>query len=240
MNDAHATETELWHVQLPSGGVCCWSLDALDAAFQTGEIGPKTYVRRLGDIEWQRLEVLLGLDESETSPPPAPRPVVAPTPSVAFPASDPRSAVSLRPVVSTVADLDDEYLAAAMKPKRKNLAYVAGGAALALVLGVVGITHASSGSDEKAAAGAQPPAPVAVAPVSDPAAAAPSAPRAELSDDVKRALLEKDKTRAARVAAQAAENAKYRSTSPSYAPVPKSGPVFHKGGNQYDPLNSSL
>lgn len=126
-----------------------------------------------------------------------------------------------------------------MKPKRKRLAFVAGGAALALILGIVGITQASSGTGQKAAAAAAPPPAVVIPPV-DPVAAAPSAPRAELSDDVKRSLLEKDKARAAKAAARAAENAKYRSTSPSYAPVPKSGPVFHKGGNQYDPLNSAL
>lgn len=107
MNNANATDRELWHVQLPSGEVRCWSLDALDVAFQAGEIGPKTYVRRLGDMEWERLDVLLGLEESELSSAPEPGALRSPPPLSRIPRatrggrsasvlSSPRSRMSTR------------------------------------------------------------------------------------------------------------------------------------------------
>jgi hypothetical protein len=119
-----------------------------------------------------------------------------------------------------------------MKPKKKNVAAIGGGVAVALLVAIVGISHASSGSEQVAAA-AQPPAVVAPPPAVDPVPAV--APQATLSDDMKRQLLEADKARAAKSAAKAAENAKYHTTLSSYR-TPKSGQVFHKGGNKYDPL----
>jgi len=244
MSDVQSTEEDFWHVQLPSGDVRYWSLDELDEAFQRDEVDAKTYVLKQGETTWERLGDLLGLDDvpppsshvptalpyaqtlpfAQTLPPPAPN-------------SDYPGALSIRPVVNDVTDLDDDDLAAAMKPKRKNLAYIGGGAAVALVLAIVAISHA--GSDEKPAAAAAPPPPVVAAPVTPVTPDPPVAPQATLSEDVKRSLLEADKAREAKAAARAAENAKYRTKSTSHR-APKSGQVFHKGGNKFDPLNSSL
>jgi pyruvate/2-oxoglutarate dehydrogenase complex dihydrolipoamide acyltransferase (E2) component len=239
MNEAAATEAEFWHVQLPTGDVRYWSLEELDEAFQRDEVDAKTYVLKEGESTWQRLGELLGLDESES----APAPVSQPVPTYSIPpysvgGIDSPAAFSIRPVVSDVGDMDDDDLAAAMKPKKKNMAYIAGGVAAALVLAVVGITQASGSSDSKVAAAAPPPAAVVAPPVAAPAAD-PAPPQATLSDDLKKQLLDADKARAAKSAAKAAENAKYTTKKGSYR-VPKSGNVFHKGGDKYDPLNSAL
>jgi hypothetical protein len=234
MSDAAATtEAEFWHVQLPNGEVRYWSLEELDDAFQKDLVDAKTYVLKEGDTTWQKLGELLGLDEDaqHVSIPVAPYSVSMSTPQ-AMRLSDAPAALSIRPVVSDVDLEDDDDLVAAMKPKRKNVAFVGGGVAAALLIAIVGITHASAGSEEKAAAAAPPPPPV-VAAVAPPAVD----PTPTLSDDMKRALLDADKARAAKTAAKAAENAKYKTTAGSYR-QPKSGQVFHKGGNKYDPLNS--
>lgn len=253
MTDVRETEEDFWHVQLPSGEVRYYSLEELDEAFQRDEIGAETYVLKQGETSWMRLGELLGLDDAPAEasvviarsvPPGAGPETIAPAAAASFapPSIPPASfggndygAVSIRPVVADVDDLDDDVLAASMKPKKKKMAFVAGGAALALVLGIVGITSASSGSEQKVAAAAPPPV---VAPIVE-AAPAP-APQATLSDDMKKSLLEADKAREAKAAAKAAENAKYRSKTASSYRAPKSGQVFHKGGNKYDPLNSAL
>ncbi len=249
MTDA-STETDFWHVQLLSGEVRYWSLEELDEAFQRDEVDAKTYVLKEGDTTWQRLGELLGLDEvppdlvkvpvqpySIAPIPPSMPPPSVPAPSSVAPASfgmDTAGAISIRPVVS---DLDDDDLMAAMKPKRKNLGMVAGGVALAAAVLIGVVTHASSGSDDKSAAAAAPPPVAAAAPAPPPAASDDGVARQVLSDDVKRQLIEADKAREAKAAAKAAENAKYRTNVGSYR-APKSGQVFHKGGNQYDPLSS--
>jgi hypothetical protein len=256
MADAATTEAEFWHVQLPSGEVRYWSLEELDEAFQRDEVDAKTYVLKEGESAWQRLGELLGLDEVPSVPsvlaipaipaaPLAAGPITYTVPpySMATPASvrvsEPPSALSIRPVVSDVSDvgeLDDDLLVASMKPKRKNLAFFGGGAAAALVLVIVAVAHGSSGGDEKVAAAAPAPPPPAAVDDSDPTVAATNdAPRV-LSDDVKRRVLEADKDRAAKAAARAAENARIHGNF-SAIRAPKSGAVFHKGGNQFDPLS---
>jgi hypothetical protein len=242
MNDTQTTEVELWHVQLSSGQVRCWTLDRLDEGFQRDEVGPQTYVCRVGDTEWQRLGLLLGLEAAPANP--APAPVVAPTMvSAVVPArpSEVPSANSVGPVAMSVHDIDDDVFATSMKPKRKKLGFVAGGVAVALVLGIVALTRIGGSADDKGGttAAAQPPSATGdvAAASKDPAAQAMA--HADLSDEVKKSLLEADKVRAAKAAARAAEAAKNRPTTSAYHPVPKSGPVFHKGGNQYDPLNSA-
>jgi hypothetical protein len=244
MNDVQATDAEFWHVQLPSGEVRYWSLDELDEAFQRDEVDAKTFVLKVGDTTWQKLGELLGLDDEPAAAAPLIAPVHSFTASTASPApesfrgndyaSDFPGALSIRPVVSDLGDFDDDDFAA-LKPKRKNVAAIGGGVALALVLAIVGITHASSGSEQTAAAAAQPPPVVAPPPPAvDPVVVQPT-----LSDDVKRELLSADKAREVKSAAKAADNAKYHTVAKSYR-APKSGQVFHKGGNKYDPLNSAL
>jgi hypothetical protein len=259
MTTAETTDTDYWHVQLLSGEVRYWSLEELDDAFQKDLVDAKTYVLKEGETTWMRLGELLGLDEAESAPAPvvsassapiAPvyvmpvsampgAPISVAPPSYGYGAND-AGANSIRPVVSDMSgysDLDDDDLAAAMKPKKKKIYAIAGGAGAALLLLIVGITQASGGSSSgMTAAGAQPPAAVAP-PAADPVPADQPAPQATLSDDMKRQLLAADKAREAKSAAKAAENAKYQTKKTSYR-APKSGQVFHKGGNKYDPLNS--
>jgi hypothetical protein len=226
---AATTEAEFWHVQLPSGEVRYMSLEELDAAFQRDEITAKTFVLKEGEKTWQKLGELLGLDEVAADS------VAVPVAPYSIGSVPPQSMPSsIRPVVADVVELEDDDVVAAMKPKRKNIAFIGGGVAAALLVAVVGLTSASSGSDAPvAAAAAQPPPPVVTAP---PPAADP-APQATLSEDMKRQLLEADKARAAKAAAKAAENAKYRTTATSYR-QPKSAQPFHKGGNKFDPLST--
>jgi hypothetical protein len=250
MNTAATTDTDYWHVQLLSGEVRYWSLEELDDAFQKDLVDAKTYVLKEGETSWQRLGELLGLDEVEAAPAPAsvaPGPIspvyVAPSapisvapPSYGYGASDGAGAISIRPVVSDLSDMDDDDLAAAMKPKKKKIYAIAGGAAAALLLVIVGITQASGSSSDMPVAAAQPP-PAVAPPVAEPAPVEAPAPQATLSDDMKRSLLAADTARQAKSAAKAAENAKYQTKKTSYR-APKSGQVFHKGGNKFDPLNS--
>jgi hypothetical protein len=243
MSEPSATpEADFWHVQLLSGEVRYWSLEELDEAFQRDEVDAKTYVLKEGETTWQRLGELLGLDEvapDVVAVPVAPYSISSTVPpSIAPPSSEAPGALSIRPVVS---DLDDDEVMAAMKPKRKNVAAIAGGVAVAALVLIGAVTHAASGGDDKATAAAAAPPPVAVSapPVTTDEAAA--AAHSTLSDDQKRALLEADKVREAKAAAKAAEraaeNAKYRTNTSTYR-TPKSGQVFHKGGNKYDPLNA--
>ncbi len=242
MNDASptATEAEFWHVQLPSGEVRYWNLEELDEAFQRDEISAQTYVLKEGETAWMRLGELLGLDE-------VPERVAVPiTPysigSIPPPSSaDVASVNSIRPVVADLSDMDlpDDDLVAAMKPKKKNMAFIGGGVGVALLLAIVGLTRASGGSEAVAAAAPPAPAPV---PVVAPAPEMPAvSAQSTLSDDVKRQLAEADKAREAKAAQKAAERAaeaaKYASHHPGRG-VAKTGNVFHQGGSKYDPLNA--
>jgi hypothetical protein len=240
MTDASptTTEAEFWHVQLPSGEVRYWNLEELDEAFQRDEISAQTYVLKEGETTWMRLGELLGLDEvpEKVAVPIAPYSIGSvPPPSSA----DVASVNSIRPVVADLSDMDlpDDDLVAAMKPKKKNMAFIGGGVGVALLLAIVGLTRASGGSEAPVAAAAPPPPPV-VAPA--PETAAVSA-QSTLSDDVKRQLAEADKAREAKSAQKAAERAaeaaKYASHHPGHG-VAKTGNVFHKGGSKYDPLNA--
>jgi hypothetical protein len=237
MADAATTEAEFWHVQLPTGEVRYWSLEELDEAFQRDEVDAKTYVLKEGETAWQRLGELLGLDEVAAAPVTvAVAPYSIATPFSVRPSEAP-GALSIRPVVSDVIDMeDDDVLVASMKPKRKNMAFIGGGAAAALVLVIVALTHGSAGAETQVAAAAPAPPPAAVDDSNADVTAAAGTPRV-LSDDVKRRVLEGDKERATKAAARAAENAKYHNTA-SFMRAPKSGAVFHKGGNQFDPLNA--
>ncbi len=241
MTDAMTTGTDYWHVQLTSGEVRYWSLEELDEAFQRDEVDARTYVLKEGESAWQRLGELLGLDEAESAPAPvAVAPYsVAPLSYAAARPSEAPAANSIRPFVSDI-DLEEDAMMAQMKPRRRNVAFIGGGVAAALVLVVVGVTRAGAGSDAKAAAAAPPPAVVAPPAAAEPVAAPVAAAQPALSDDVKKSLLEADKSRAAKAAARAAENAKFRPSTArggSYR-APKSGQVFHKGGNQFDPLTT--
>jgi hypothetical protein len=235
MSEAQAVETDFWHVQLLNGEVRYWSLDELDEAFQRGDVDATTFVLKQGETAWLRLGELLGLDESESAPPPSTSSVAAASLQV-----DTAPVWSIRPVVSDLEapapslDLDDEMVA--LKPKRTKLFAIGGGAAAVLTFAIVAVSSASGGDAKSAAAAAPPPPVVAAAPPPVETAA----PVAALSDDMKKSLLAADKARAAKAAEKSAERAKTRAASAPHGSYrqPKSGQVFHAGGNKYDPLNS--
>jgi hypothetical protein len=64
------TEAEIWRVQLPTGELRAFSLDALDQAFDAGLIHGGTFVLAPGATEWAPLAIVAGLD----SPPPVETP----------------------------------------------------------------------------------------------------------------------------------------------------------------------
>jgi len=175
-------------------------------------------------------------------------PFAAPAPVSALPAPLAAAAgfndlPSIRPVAADVGAYDD-LDAAALRPKRGKL--IAMGAVAAGILLGVGLAFSSinSAPDAPVAATstvavglppvvAAPPPPPAVEPPSV-AAATPAASSADarLSDDQKKTLLDADKNRQKKSAARAANGVSHTNT--------KSKSVFHKGGNKFDPLNSSL
>jgi hypothetical protein len=248
---------EFWHVQLPDGSVSTMTLDELDTAFQCGRISEKTYVLKQGDSTWATLASLLGLDEAPPLPParaPVAQAYLAPSTPGNF--ADFAAVNSLRPVVS---DVDDDELDFGASPFRRRskkravaitasvLAIAAVGAfvatfgpnrALATLGNIKGLWAGSS----VAAASQPPPAAVVVEtpPAPPPPAADPTpAPAPDRFDDAKkRALLEADKARDAQQKAKMNAAPAHRSSGPGYKSDGK--PVFHKGGNKFDPLNASL
>jgi hypothetical protein len=242
MNDA-PDASDFWHVQLPDGEVKLWSLDQLDAAFQAEIVDERCNVLKVGEMKWQPLGVLLGLDEEAPPPPPpsfAAPAQVTPTPApFTFEAPESVGVLSIRPVVADVGDgfEPDEV---AFAPKKRPVGVLAAVAALAIVGGVVALTRiggAAPRASSAAAAGVVGPSSVAPGLPQPVAQAAPNFETAatgpRLSDDQKKALLEADKTHDDQRKARAA-------AAPKHTPKTTSKPVFHKGGSKYDPLNSSL
>jgi hypothetical protein len=256
---AHTEDGDLWHVQLPSGEVRAMTLDQLDDAFQRGLVNESTYVFQEEANQWARLGEVAGLDADE--------PDWAPSQASAYDYSPPQgyaqfsasgypSAVgphSTAPVATDVGDYDLEFETDSIRLGKRR-----GGAgrwiAVAMVLGGVGFAANKMGgiSALVAAAGAPPPTPVVAAEIKPVVAPPPVAveppPPAEaakvakddtrFNDDQKKALLEADKARAEK-ARQIVQHR--REAAPvRKSPRPSGPPVFHKGGNPHDPLNSSL
>lgn len=190
--------------------------------------------------------------------------IVAPqTPARAYPsfapfpsssASDSAPFGSLRPMVSEV-DLDELDFKPRFRSsgKRKAL-FVFGVAAVALAGFAMANPNRAATAWSKAqslwaaknASASQavaPPAPDPVPPTQPQATAATPPAQStpsdadRLSDEKKRALLDADKARAAQHQAKASAAAPAHRSS-SYKSDGKT--VFHKGGDKYDPLNSSL
>jgi hypothetical protein len=67
----------------------------------------------------------------------------------------------------------------------------------------------------------------------------PAVSKPALSDDAKRALMEADKTRSAKMQQVQQQRASQRGGGAPSGPHKKTDP-FHKGGDKYDPLNASL
>ncbi len=151
--------------------------------------------------------------------------------------------LSTSPMVAPISYSDIEI--PNMRSSKRGV-FVALGAVLVLAIGAVAVTR--TGTSAEAAAGSLAPTSLGASVGAAGAAVAPVAPVAlpesqlqpgrdgRLSDDQRRALLDADKLRASKVKPASPSTSK----SQHRGPAPSTGPVFHKGGDQHDPLNSSL
>lgn len=230
------TEAEIWRVQLPTGELRAFSLDALDQAFDAGIIHGGTLVLAPGTTEWAPLAVVAGLDAPETNTTPSLSPV-----AISCPDPHARPVATLPPPATASLDLHD-LSDDALKPKRGRLAI---GAAVAIAaLGACGFLMApklgkvlgSVHPDRASAANAMQAPPPAVDVTGE-----GYKPKTELTPEQKRLLLEADKKkeeeRKKREEAAAAAAAKSRGHK---RPAHKSSQPFVNGGDKYDPLNGAL
>ena len=147
-----------------------------------------------------------------------------------------------RSTASVAADIDFDLEPVNFGKKRSPGKWIIG---IAAVLGGLGFAAMNMSSGPEATAPAAAAAPVAAplayesTPAAQPPPAAPVVNKPILSDEAKRALMEADKTRAAKMQQQRAGAGPSRGGGGSSAPRKKADP-FHKGGDKYDPLNASL
>lgn len=66
--DTVANEDELWLVKLPNGAIRSMTIDAMDEAFQAGELDESTPVQAPDAEGWSTLAAVAGLDEDATPP----------------------------------------------------------------------------------------------------------------------------------------------------------------------------
>ena len=146
-----------------------------------------------------------------------------------------------RSTAPVAADIDFDVESVNFGKKRSPAKWIIG---IAAVLGGLGFVAMNMNTTPEASppAVAAPAAPPAYEshPVADPPpAGAPVAPqKPALSDDARKALLEADKARAAKMQQQRAAQPSRGGSAP--ASRGKSSGPFHKGGDKYDPLNASL
>jgi hypothetical protein len=251
------SETEtVWHVQVEGEGVKIWSLDQLDAAYKAGLVDDETFVFEDGASEWQTLGALLNgdADDEEPEPPPvresaAPQSFVpasyAPqslAPQAFTPQSFAPSSLMPQSTAPMVSDIDDFEAPAQFRSKKRGFAIAGAVALLACGVAVLGFKFGTTATAEPPPvaavappAVAAPPPPVAAAPLVNPAEAAAAAAQ-RLNDDQRKALLEADKAREAKL------DAKHKARAASAVGHHKSkekGP-FQNGGDKYDPLNAKL
>jgi hypothetical protein len=250
------SETEtVWHVQVEDEGVKIWSLDQLDAAYKAGLVDDETFVFEDGASEWQTLGALLNGDDDEPEPPPvresaAPQSFGPPSyvpqslaPQAFTPQSFAPSSLMPQSMAPMVSDIDELEVPAQFRSKKRGFGIVAAVAFVTCGVAVLGFkfgTRASSEPPPVAAvappvAAPPPPAPVAAAPMVNPAEAAAAAAQ-RLNDDQRKALLDADKAREAKL------DAKHKARAASAGSHHKSkekGP-FQNGGDKYDPLNAKL
>jgi hypothetical protein len=218
---------EIWQVKTAGGEVRSLSLDELDDAFQNGSIDGSALVLAPNATAWERLSDVAGLEE----PSPASYPPVA-------------LANSIAPISSDQAALDSSDLdleTADLRPKRRGaVVALAAGALVLSGLALAFVRYGGHSADIVVAAAGQS---QAVVEANVPAATSPAKPAAETLDVPKGQLTEQQKQRLAeqdkaREAARAARKAK----TPAHVQkgTTKASNPFHKGGNKYDPLNSSL
>jgi hypothetical protein len=143
-----------------------------------------------------------------------------------------------RSTAPVAADIDFDLDTVNFGKKRSPAKWLIG---IAAVLGGLGFAAVNMNSTPEAIPAA--PAAAATAPAyesipPEPAPVTPAVSKPALSDDAKRALMEADKTRAAKMQQQQKASQRGGSSAPS-SPRKKADP-FHKGGDKYDPLNASL
>lgn len=228
------TDAEIWRVQLPTGELRAFSLDALDEAFNAGLINDSTMVLAPGSTSWAPLSVVAGLDATE---PAVQTPSLSPV-AISYGAPQADSFPPPAPAPYDLSDVSDD----ALKPKRGRMAIVAGiGVAAIAACGVLlapklGKVLANVHPDKAAAANAIQAPPPAVDVTGD-----GYKPKTQLTEEQKRLLVEADKKkeeeRKKREAAAAEERAKAASKK---RPRGKSSQPFVNGGDKYDPLNGAL
>jgi hypothetical protein len=160
-------------------------------------------------------------------------------PQVSFSPPEPLT----RSTAPVAADVDFDLEAVNFGKKRSPAKWIIG---IAAVLGGVGFAAMNMNTTTETIP------PAVAAPAAPPAyETTPSAPavrdepavvntKPAMSDDAKKALLDADKTRAAKMQQQRqAQPSRGGGAAPS-GPRKKSGDPFHKGGDKYDPLNASL
>jgi hypothetical protein len=240
--------TDVWEVQVSAGVLETMTLDELDAAFQGGRITEQTFVREHGTEVWSTLAIVAGIDSAPEPIPSMPNsmaPVVADlydgVPLSYIPQLKPMFAAPPKPDFDL--DLDFDSAVAFKTSKKKTVAVALGiAAAVASLLGLIIVSAGSSdGSEANKSAAA---APIAAA-VSLPAAASPIPAAGEavgrLSEEQRRALLDADKKRIdprkPRAGAGGSDSPPPQRTSGKRV---SAGNVFHKGGNEFDPLNTNL
>lgn len=217
---------ETWLVQLGSGAVRVMTLDELDAAFQEGTIDEETYVRRDGATKWVRLR-----DELAASDAPAPSPTPAP---VAYVAYQP-AGYSVRPVVSELDTSEFTDSPFAKKSRKGLFVGVSLAAAAAVAIGAFGATKLKSvpATAVNASVANAVQAPQVVTP---PPPVEPQKPA--LSEDLKKALAEKDTQLNQKIEQKKKDRAHKASLQPTRGKTQP--PPFSKGGSSYDPLNAKL
>jgi hypothetical protein len=251
-----------WYVRLPAGNVITVSLDDLDAAFQRGDVTEETLVFRQGMKEWLPLGQAAGLDDADDTTQTAPPQVAAAAPSsmtpFAVPVSqpsgmapysapyvDPSLPSTVRPVAFDTPGSFDVY---GEEPQfkssgRKKVVFGAIAVAAAIGLGVLGLSTIK-GADASAAESNVAPKTAQMAAAAAPPPAATTIPEASpqgqnrLSDDQRKALMSFDDKQKADAAKRAADRA--AKMPKPHGKRTKEKDVFVKGGNKYDPLNSSL
>lgn len=229
------TEAEIWRVQLPTGELRAFSLDALDEAFEAGLIHGGTLVLAPGAAEWAPLAVVAGLDSAE--------PELVQTPSLspmAISNDAPPYASHARPAAAPIdlADLSED----ALKPKRGRLA-IAGAIGVAAIAACAFLAAPKLGKvlgnvhpDRAAAANAIQAPPPAVDVTGD-----GFKPTTTLTPEQKRLLLEADKKKEEeRKKREEAAAAKAREQQQKRGARGKSKAPLLNGGDKYDPLNGAL
>lgn len=228
-------EAEIWRVQLPTGELRAFSLDALDEAFDAGLIHGGTLVLAPGATEWAPLAIVAGLDSAEAEP------LQTPSLSPMAISNDAPSYASYPPPGPSPIDLG-EISDDALKPKRGRMAIVAafGIAAVAacgfLAAPKLGKVLGNVHPDRVSAANAIQAPPPALDVTGD-----GFKPNTTLTPEQKRLLLEADKRKEEeRKKKEEAAAAKAREQHQKRAPRGKSKGPFVNGGDKYDPLNGAL